>query len=296
MINEPLLFRRLMVFLLGCTLSSERRLECRNLFNFYLSSYSLCANDYQVFPREKIDELVLANDYNCLDHSYQCYFEFDSTWSACFTSLRKLTVENLSFVVRLYNSRRLLPLDYLKIVNTHGSITELLHLFQFSNRSSIYIENFYPRWSGMDLYSLYLQYSSIVFKQFWVNVYDWYPIAYMRYDQQLNIRQWLSQIPCKSGTSIPHMSKSILKRRLFVKSQKCLCDTNWKRTRKSIISPTRNFSCVCTLSKETLLRAEIHFGLFSDSRDAIRLFSLTKILLKIQRQARNSIPMRLYAS
>lgn len=181
----------------GCSLASERRLECRNLFNFYLSSYSLCANDWQIFQREQIDDLVIANDYHCFDHSYACYFQFDSTWSYCFQSLKKLTIENLSFVVRLTNDRRLLPIDYLKIVNCHGSVTEFLHLFQFSNRSSIYINNVYPRWSGMDLYSIYLQYPSVILKQFWANVHDWYPIAYMRSDQQIQIRQWLISIPCK---------------------------------------------------------------------------------------------------
>jgi hypothetical protein len=114
----------------------------------------------------------------------------------CLNSLKKLVIQNLSFIVRLYNSRKLLPIDYLKIVNTHGSVTELLSLFQFSNRSSIYIQNFYPRWSGMDLYSVYLQYPFVTFKQLWINVLDWYPIAYMTHDQQLAIRQWLSKIQC----------------------------------------------------------------------------------------------------
>lgn len=119
----------------------------------------------------------------------------------CLNSLRKLVIENLSFIVRLYNSRKLLPIDYLKIINTHGSITELLHLFQFSNRSSIYIQNYYPRWSGMDIYAIYLQYPSITFKQLWINVLDWYPIVYMRLDQQREIRQWLLNIPCRSNRS-----------------------------------------------------------------------------------------------
>jgi hypothetical protein len=114
----------------------------------------------------------------------------------CLNSLKKLIIENLSFIVRLYNSRKLLPIDYLKIVNTHGSVTEFLHLFQFSNRSSIYIQNLYPRWSGMDIYSIYLQYPSIILKQLWINVFDWYPIAYMRYEQQIAIRNWLLKIPC----------------------------------------------------------------------------------------------------
>jgi hypothetical protein len=115
----------------------------------------------------------------------------------CLNSLKKLVIENLSFIVRLHNSRKLLPIDYLKIVNTHGSITELIHLFQFSNRSSIYIQNSYPRWSGMDLLSIYLQYSSVIFKQLWINVLDWYPIIYMRHEQQIAIRQWLLKIPCR---------------------------------------------------------------------------------------------------
>ena len=171
-------------------------MECRNLFTFYLSSYSFCANDYDLLVRQAIDEVHLVNDYNCNDRSYQCHFEFDSTWSLCLRSLRKLVIENLSFVVRLFNSRKLLPIDYLKIVNTHGSVTELLSLFQFSNRSSIYIQNLYPRWSGMDLYAIYLPYASISFKQLWINVVDWYPIAYMRFDQKIAVRQWLSNIPC----------------------------------------------------------------------------------------------------
>ncbi|CAF1572064.1 unnamed protein product [Adineta steineri] len=180
----------------SCYLTSERRLECRNLFNFYLSSKSLCANDYHLLLRQNIDEINIFNDYNCLDHEYQCYFEFDSTWSMCLNSLRKLTIQNLSFIVRLHNSRRLLPIDYLKIVNTHGSVTEFLHLFQFSNRSSIYIQNVFPRWSGMDLYSFFSQYQYIKLKQLWINVVDWYPINYMRQDQQLAVRQWLLQIRC----------------------------------------------------------------------------------------------------
>jgi len=116
----------------------------------------------------------------------------------CLNSLKKLIIENLSFIVRLTNSKKLLPIDYLKIINTHGSITEFLHLFQFSNRSSIYIQNLYPRWSGMDLYSIYLQYPSIILKQLWINVLDWYPIVYMRYEQQIAIRNWLIKIPCMS--------------------------------------------------------------------------------------------------
>ncbi|CAF1043794.1 unnamed protein product [Adineta ricciae] len=180
----------------SCYLTSERRLECRNLFNFYLTSYSLCRNDYRLLVNQKIDELKIFHDYNCLDHQEHCYFEFDSTWSHCFELLRKITIINLSFIVRLYDSRKLLPIDYLKIVNTHGSVTELLHLFQFSNRTSIYIENVLPRWSGMDLYSIFFQYRSVRFKQLWINVVDWYPIVYMREDQQLAIRQWLLQIPC----------------------------------------------------------------------------------------------------
>ncbi len=189
------------MFLLGCHLASERRLECRNLFNFYFSSYSLCRNDERLLNHQNIEEIYITNDYNCNDHSYRCYFEFDSSWSMCVNSLRKLVIENLTFIVRLYNSRKLLPVDYLKIVNTHGSVTELLHLFQFSNRSSIYIQNFYPRWSGMDIYAVYLQYPSIIFKQLWINVFDWYPIAYMRPEQQRMIRQWLLKIPCMSNRS-----------------------------------------------------------------------------------------------
>jgi hypothetical protein len=146
--------------------------------------------------RQNIDEIYLVNEYNCFDHSYSCYFEFDSTWSMCLGSLKKLVIENLSFIVRVYNSRKLLPVDYLKIINTHGSITELLHLFQFTNRSSIYIQNSYPRWSGLDLFSIYLQNPSVVYKQLWINVADWYPIAYLRYDQQTDIRKWLLKIPC----------------------------------------------------------------------------------------------------
>ncbi|UJR31557.1 hypothetical protein I4U23_019044 [Adineta vaga] len=180
----------------SCYLTSERRLECRNLFNFYFTSYSLCGNDDRLLVRQKIDEIHIYHDYNCLDHNQNCYFEFDSTWSLCLNLLRKLTIENISFIVRLYDSRKLLPIDYLKIVNTHGSITELLHLFQFSNHSSIYIQNVLPRWSGMDLYSIFSQYQSVRFKQLWINVVDWYPIIYMREDQQIAIRQWLLQIPC----------------------------------------------------------------------------------------------------
>jgi hypothetical protein len=193
---EIIMFFLFCFLLSGCYLTSEHRLECRNLFNFYLSAYSLCADDEQLFVQERIDELIIAHDYHCFDRSYQCYFEFDSTWSTCFHSLKKLIIENLSFIVHLYDSRRLLPIDYLKIVNTHGSITELLHLFQFSNRSSIYIDNAYPRWSGMDLYAVYSRFPSIRLKQLWINVYDWYPIVYMRYDQQLRIRQWLTNIYC----------------------------------------------------------------------------------------------------
>ncbi len=48
----------------------------------------------------------------------------------------------------------------------------------------------------MDLYAIYLQNPSVVYRQLWINVLDWYPIAYLRYDQQTNIRQWLLQIPC----------------------------------------------------------------------------------------------------
>ena len=180
----------------ACHLSGERRLECRNLFNFHLSSYSLCANDELFFVREKIDEFIIRNDYHCFDHSFQCYFEFDSSWSRCFQRLRKLTVENLSFIVQSDSRRRLLPVDYLKIVNTHGSLTDFLGQFQFSNFSSIFIENSFPRWSGIDLFSIYSRSPSVVFKQLWINVYDWYPIIYMRNDQQARLRQWLTEIPC----------------------------------------------------------------------------------------------------
>ncbi|CAF2711723.1 unnamed protein product [Rotaria sp. Silwood2] len=180
----------------SCSLASQRRLECRNLFNFYFSSHTLCRNDNRLLVHQHIDELYIYNDYNCFDHFYQCYFEFDSTWSMCLNSLRKLVIENLSFIVRNDNSKKIIPIDYLKIVNTHGSITELLSFFQFSNRSSIYIQNPYPRWSGMDLYAIYSQYGSIRFKQLWINVLDWYPIVYFNYDQQTAIQQWLRQIPC----------------------------------------------------------------------------------------------------
>lgn len=115
----------------------------------------------------------------------------------CLNSLRKLIIQNLSFIVRIYDSHKPLPVEYLKIVNTHGSITELLRLFQFTNRSSIYIQNGYPRWSGLDLYAMYQQFSSIRFRQFWINVLDWYPIIYLGYDQQTAVRQWLTKIPCK---------------------------------------------------------------------------------------------------
>lgn len=114
----------------------------------------------------------------------------------CLNSLRKLTIENLSFIIRYSDSRKYLPVDHIKIVNTHGSVTELLNLFQLSNRSSIYIQNPHPRWSGMDLYAVYLRYSTIKFKQLWANVLDWYPIAYLRYDQLAYLRQWLLKIPC----------------------------------------------------------------------------------------------------
>jgi hypothetical protein len=180
----------------GCHLTSDRRLECRNLFNFYFTAYSLCGNDDRLLVQQKIDELHIHHDYNCLDHNQHCYFEFDSTWSICFNLLRKMTIENLSFVVRLHDSRKLLPIDYLRIVNTHGSVTELLYLFEFSNRSSIYIQNVLPRWSGMDLYSMFHHYQTVRFKQLWINVVDWYPVAYMRQDQQIAVRQWLLQIPC----------------------------------------------------------------------------------------------------
>lgn len=180
-------------------------MECRNLFNFYLTSYSLCRNDQRLLTQQNIDELYLVNDYNCLDHSFHCYFEFDSSWSLCLNSLRKLTIENLSFIVRLFDSRKLLPINYLKITNTHGSITELLHLFHFSNQSSIYIQNRHPRWSGMDLYAFYLQNPSINLKQFWINVFDWYPLVYLRSEQQLQLRQWLLKIPC----SLPLLNKIV---------------------------------------------------------------------------------------
>lgn len=81
-------------------------------------------------------------------------------------------------------------------MNTHGSLTELLHLFQFTNRSSIYLQNAYPRWSGIDLYAIYLQHPSITLKQLWINTGDWYPIIYMRDEQQQALRQWLLKIPC----------------------------------------------------------------------------------------------------
>ena len=51
----------------------------------------------------------------------------------------------------------------------------------------------------MDIYAIYLQYPSITLKQLWINVYDWYPIAYMRPEQQKVIRQWLLKIPCMSN-------------------------------------------------------------------------------------------------
>lgn len=181
----------------GCHLASERRLECRNLYNFYFSSTSLCGNDERLLTQQKIDEIHLVNDYNCFDHSYRCYFEFDSSWSLCLHTLRKLIIENLSFIVRLSESRKLIPVDYLKVVNTHGSITELLHLFQFSNRSSVFLQNSYPRWSGIDLYAIYLQYPSITLKQLWINTGDWYPIIYMRDEQQQALRQWLLKISCQ---------------------------------------------------------------------------------------------------
>ena len=185
------------LFSTGCHLGSERRLECRNLHNFFFSSDTLCGNDERLLTQQNIDELHLINDYHCFDHSYRCYFEFDSSWTSCLHSLRKLVIENVSFVVRLAETRKLLPIDYLKIVNTHGSITELLHFFQLSNRSSIYIQNTYPRWSGIDLYAIYLQHSSSILKQLWMNTFDWYPIIYMYDEQQQAIRQWLLKIPCK---------------------------------------------------------------------------------------------------
>ncbi|CAF3832069.1 unnamed protein product [Rotaria sp. Silwood1] len=185
------------IFSWSCYLKSQRRLECRNLFNFYFSSYTLCGNDNRLLIRQNIDELYIYNDYNCFDHLYQCYFEFDSTWLICLNSLKKLVIENLSFIIRNNdNSKNKISIDYLKIVNTHGSITEMFKFFQFSNRSSIYIQNPHPRWSGMDLYAIYSQYSSVRFKQLWINVLDWYPIIYLRYDQQIAIQQWLRQIPC----------------------------------------------------------------------------------------------------
>ncbi|CAF0925920.1 unnamed protein product [Rotaria sordida] len=180
----------------SCYLTSERRLECRNLFNFYFSSHTLCGNDNRLLIRQNIDELYIYNDYNCFDHFYQCYFQFDSTWSMCLNSLKKLIIENLSFIIRIDQTKKLIPIDYLKIINTHGSITELLNFFQFSNRSSIYIQNPYPRWSGMDLYAIYLRYPSVRFKQLWINVLDWYPIIYLNYNQQTAIREWLRPIPC----------------------------------------------------------------------------------------------------
>ncbi|CAF1583946.1 unnamed protein product [Rotaria sp. Silwood1] len=185
------------IFSWSCYLKSQRRLECRNLFNFYFSSYTLCGNDNRLLIRQNIDELYIYNDYNCFDHLYQCYFEFDSTWLICLNSLKKLVIENLSFIIRNNDdSKNKISIDYLKIVNTHGSITEMFKFFQFSNRSSIYIQNPHPRWSGMDLYAIYSQYSSVRFKQLWINVLDWYPIIYLRYDQQIAIQQWLRQIPC----------------------------------------------------------------------------------------------------
>lgn len=181
----------------GCHLASEHRLECRNLYNFYFSSETLCGNDERLLTKQNIDELHLINDYNCFDHSYRCYFEIDSSWSLCLHSLRKLIIENVSFIVRLGEPRKLIPIDYLKIVNTHGSITELLHLVQLSNRSSVFIQNAYPRWSGIDLYAIYLQHSSIILKQLWINTFDWYPIIYMYDEQKQAIRQWLLKVPCK---------------------------------------------------------------------------------------------------
>ncbi|CAF5165644.1 unnamed protein product, partial [Rotaria magnacalcarata] len=156
-----------------CHLVSEHRFDCQNLFNFYFSSHSLCADDDSLFGRQNIDELHIYNDYNCFDHTYQCYLEFDSTWTKCFKSLKKLVIENLSFIVRYSDTKKLLPVDYLKIVNTHGSITELLGLLEFSNTSSIYIQSPHPRWSGMDLYTMYLKSATVKLKQLWINVADW---------------------------------------------------------------------------------------------------------------------------
>ncbi|CAF2079131.1 unnamed protein product [Rotaria magnacalcarata] len=179
-----------------CHLVSEHRFDCQNLFNFYFSSHSLCADDDSLFGRQNIDELHIYNDYNCFDHTYQCYLEFDSTWTKCFKSLKKLVIENLSFIVRYSDTKKLLPVDYLKIVNTHGSITELLGLLEFSNTSSIYIQSPHPRWSGMDLYTMYLKSATVKLKQLWINVADWYPIAYLRYDQMAYLRVWLLKIRC----------------------------------------------------------------------------------------------------
>ncbi|CAF0771753.1 unnamed protein product, partial [Didymodactylos carnosus] len=209
---------------LGCRFVSLNRLECRNYYNFHLTSYSFCENNY--FKYVLIDELILHNDYNCFDIQWQCYVEIDHSWTKCLTSLKKLIIKNLSFIILLpkttsYDEKTPPKLDYLKIENTHGSVTELLNLFYFSNLSSIFIQNLYPRWTGLDLYSMYIKTfhtRNVIPKQFWLNVVDWYPVIYLNVQQKSLIKNWLHAITClhiELGNCITYQQDMIYLRDIF---------------------------------------------------------------------------------